>query len=225
MQYITKLIFFALIFWVLPSQAQKKINKNFRFQDGVYSSHIDFRKDSPKFKLFEIIDFDYKLDGDKNILFLSDKTIQKLSKSNIKSIKEVWGICIKGIPYMKINPTDNKNEVYFVRYHILGRLCYLYYPIFEEQSVEFFVYNPYSGQKMGRKTIVNKEKKLVEKLMHFETGEIKNFDSKNLISLIKDDPSLIEVLVDLSENEKDKKLFKAIKIYNDRNPIIITEQK
>jgi hypothetical protein len=208
-----------LLFVATNSFAQKKP----KFNDGVYASHTDLKKNNPSYELFKIPDFDYKLDSEKNILFLSNKSLQKLAESEIKSMDNIWGICIKGKPYMKIQPTDNKEEVYFVRYYILGSICYLYYPVFQEKSVEMFVHNPYTGQKVGSKTITNKEKKFVKKLMRFDTGEVKPYNSDNFMAMIQDDPKLVETLKDLSQKDLEKKLFKSIKIYNDRNPILVAQ--
>ncbi len=220
-QYLSYLLIVVGLLGANTSVAQKKINQNFKFEDGIYTQHQAFKNNQPNFPLFKIPDFEYQLDSEKNLLFLSEKSLAQLPQSEIKSIDNIWGLCIKGKPYLKITPTDNKNEVYFVRYYILGTICYLYYPIFEEKSVEMFVHNPYTGKKVGSKTVINQEKKFIKKLLRFDTGLIQNYNAANFLAMIQDDTKLVATLVGLSQKEMDKKLFKSIKIYNDRNPIII----
>jgi hypothetical protein len=219
----TYILFLVLLVSTSVALGQKAISNKFKFEDGVYLKHADLRSNQPSQPLFKIPNFDYQLDKDGNLLFLSDKSMAKLSESEIKSIDNIWGICINGKPYMKIKPTADANEVYFVRYYIMGRICYLYYPIFEEKTVQMYVYNPYTGHKMGSKPIVNKEKKFIKKLMLFETGELQDYTPQNFMKLIESDKKLLASLKDLTEEETENKLFKSIKIYNDRNPILATK--
>lgn len=207
---------------LLPIQAQKKITKSFSFEDGVYASHQDFKRNRPSFPLYRIPSFGYNLDGEKNLLFLSQTAMDKLSESEIKSLDNIWGICVKGKPYMKVSPQGKDGAVYFVRYHILGNICYLYYPSIQNKEVEMFVYHPLTGDKVGRKTVVNKERTLIKKLMRFETGELKEYTLENFKTWAKDDERLLKTINNLPDGEANEKLFKTIKIYNDRHPIFET---
>ncbi|WMX15245.1 MULTISPECIES: hypothetical protein [unclassified Aureispira] len=208
----------CMTFW-LPAQAQQKIKKGYDFEDGVYTSHLDFKNNKPSFPLYRIPSFDYQLDGEKNLLFLSEESVAQLSTSEIKSLDNIWGLCIKGKPYMKVNPKGKDGAIYFVSYHILGRICYLYYPSIEDKEVEMLIYNPYSGNRVGGRKIVNRERVLVKKIMLFETGEIKDYTADNFKAWIQDDERLMKTLKDMTEDEVQEKLFKTIKIYNDRHPI------
>lgn len=199
--------------------AQKKTPKPIEFVDGVYNTFMDFKNNSPKFPLHKIPNFDYKLDGEQNLLFLSDKSIAQLSESEIQSLDNIWGLCIKGKPYLKVQVPNKNNTIYFVRYHLIGKICYLYYPIFEDKTVEMFIHSPYSGAKVGKKTITNRERTLVQKMMLFETGEFQDFNPENFKNWIKDDERLLETIKEMSDKELEEKLFKTLKIYNDRNPI------
>ncbi len=81
------------------------------------------------------------------------------------------------------------------------------------------VYSPYTGNKVAQKTITNRERTLIKKIMLFETGEIKACNSENFKNWAKDDVRLMKTLNDMSEKEIESKLFKTIKIYNDRHPV------
>lgn len=205
--------------FLVPAQAQKKIKKGYNFEDGVYSSHLDFKRNKPSFPLYRIPAFDYQLDGEKNLLFLSEEAMAKLPQSEIKSLENIWGLCIKGKPYMKVSPKGKDGAVYFVSYHILGRICYLYYPSIEDKEVDMSIYNPYSGNRVGGRKIINRERVLVKKMMLFDTGELKDYNAENFKIWASDDERLMKTLVDMSTDEIEIKLFKTIKIYNDRHPI------
>ncbi len=197
--------------------------KTIAFKDGVYQSHQDLAKNQPSYSLSKIPYLDYRLDKESNLLFLADRSTAMLPDSEIKSMDNIWGICIKGKPYMKIKPAENSTEVYFVRYYVLGKICYLYYPVFVDKQVEMYVYNPYTGNRVGAKTITNREKILVKKLMVFETGELLDYNKENFMELIKDDKRLYGTLEGLTEIELEEKMFKSLKIYNDRNPILAAQ--
>jgi hypothetical protein len=199
------------------AQINKKQQQD--FEDGVYQSHQDLKENQPSFKLYDLPNFAYQLDREENLLFLSDKTMSQLDGSALKSLDNIWGICVKGVPYMKVHPSGKDGVVYFVKYHILGRICYLYYPSIEDRAVEMPIYNPYSGARVGGRTVVNRERRLVKQLMLFETGELKPYSVANFKQWAQDDTRLMKSIERLSEQEAQEKLFKSIKIYNERHPI------
>jgi len=219
MKVIVWILWCSCMLFFVSTQAQQKIKKGYNFEDGVYTSHLDFKNNKPSFPLYRIPFFDYQLDGEKNLLFLSEVAMAKLSESDIKSLDNIWGLCIKGKPYMKVNPKGKDGAVYFVSYHVLGRICYLYYPSIEDKEVEMMIYNPYSGNRVGGRKVVNRERVLVKKIMLFETGEIQDYNGKNFEQWIEEDERLMKTLSDMTEEEVQNKLFKMIKIYNDRHPI------
>ena len=55
--------------------------------------------------------------------------------------------------------------------------------------------------------------------MLFETGELKPYSVANFKQWAQDDTRLMKSIERLSEQEAQEKLFKSIKIYNERHPI------
>lgn len=213
------IISFFLLLGQATLLAQPTQQQGHTFEDGVYQSHQDLKKNKPSFHLYDLPSFGYQMDREDNLLFLSEKTLQQLSSSKIKNLDNIWGLCIKGVPYMKVYPSGKEGAVYFVKYHILGRICYLYYPSIEDKAVEMPIYNPYSGKRVGGRTVTNRERKLVKQLMLFETGELLPYSLENFKLWAKDDERLMKSIERLSEEEAQDKLFKSIKIYNERHPI------
>lgn len=207
------------------STAQSNNKQQHSFEDGVYQSHQDLKHNQPRFKLYDLPSFAYQLDREDNLLFLSEATMSQLSGSTIKSLDNIWGLCVKGVPYMKVRPSGKNGVVYFVKYHILGRICYLYYPSIEDRAVEMPIYNPYSGARVGGRTVVNRERRLVKQLMLFETGELKPYSVESFKQWAEDDTRLMKTIERLSEKEAEARLFKSIKIYNERHPLWKSSQK
>lgn len=224
MKYLLTVLLFVGLLHGSATIAQTVMNNKFKFENGIYTKHQNLKDNKPAYPLFKIPNFEYQLDSKGNLLFLSEKSLAQLEESEIKSMDNIWGLCIDGKPYMKIKPNKDVEQVYFVRYYILGAVCYLYYPVFEEKTVEMYVYNPYTGKKMGSKPIVNQEKKIIRKLMSFETGELKDYNTDNLMAMIAKDKKLVAALADLAPIELENKLFESIKIYNDRNPILAPQK-
>lgn len=208
-----------LLFGPTALWAQVPSQQGHTFEDGVYKTHQDLKQNKPSFPLYELPSFGYQLDREDNLLFLSENTLSQLSNSKVKSLDNIWGLCIKGVPYMKVYPSGKEGVVYFVKYHILGRICYLYYPSIEDKAVEMPIYNPYSGKRIGGRTVTNRERKLVKQLMLFETGELVPYSLENFKLWAKDDERLMRSIEHLSEEDAKERLFKSIKIYNERHPI------
>lgn len=217
---ITTGIFFLLATIVF---GQKKINNTFVFEDGFYMSYASFKNNLPDAKLFELKNFSYYLDGQKNILVLNDEAIGKLAQSKIGSIDSLWGMCVKGIPYRRVTIEKDSISHYFVKLHVIGDICYYYYPSIVDKEVEMQVYNPFNGEQVGRKTITNKEKKLLEKIFKFKDGQIVDFTPSNFKMMIQDDERVLKTFRSLRSDEMDQKLFKLLNIYNDRHPVLIEQ--
>jgi hypothetical protein len=80
------------------------------------------------------------------------------------------------------------------------------------------VYSPFSGNLVAMKTIINKERTLIKKIVRFASGEVTDYNPANFKSWIKDDPRLLKTIEGLSAKALEDKLFKTLKIYNDRHP-------
>lgn len=205
-------------FCLLQAQTANN-NTALKYFDGVYSSYNDFKINRPGFKLYEIPNFSYKMDGANNLLFLKDSCMSQLEKSPIQSLDNIWGLCIKGEPFIKIKHPQKDSAIYFVKLYLIGSISYFYYPSIIDKEVEMQVYSPFTGNMVATKTIVNKERTLIKKMLRFSTGEVADYNSANFKKWIQDDERLLKTIEDLTEEEQEEKLFKTLKIYNDRHPI------
>lgn len=200
------------------SFAQQKKNALPTFADGVYVDFKAFKENQPNFPLYEIPEFGYKTDGEANLLFLKQVSLDRLDSSKIKSIDKVWGLCINGTPYIKIEQIEKDSALYFVRLYLIGSISYFYYPSIIDKEIEMEVYSPFTGNLVAMKTIVNKERTLIKKMLRYASGEVAAYSPSNFKNWIKNDPRLLKTVEDLSEEALEEKLFKTLKIYNDRHP-------
>lgn len=205
------------------ARAQVKFNNKYAFRNGFYTSFNDLKKDVPSHKLKTIPNLRYETDNEHNVLILTEASIEVLEKSPIQSLDNIWGICIRDKPYVKIQPKKEEEEVFFVKLHVLGKLSFLYYRTFQDVEVVMNIYNPYTGEKVAEKSVMNREPVLVEQIMDFETGRLYAYTSDSFKKQIKDDQELTETVNNMKAEELKEKLFKTLLIYNDRNPVYLSK--
>jgi hypothetical protein len=194
------------------------LTNNYSFKDGIYLRFEDFKKDaSSKNNIIDSLQYD--LNAEENILILSANS-QKLLDSLIPD--KIWGLCINQIPYIR---TEDQQEgrFYFVKLHVLGKISYYYYKAFREKEVIMYVHNPYTGERIGKKNISNRNLEFIQKILHFDSGEITDFNFDNFLNWSKDDLGLYKSLSEIKSEEREAKLFKSLLIYNDRNPVYIKQ--
>jgi hypothetical protein len=194
------------------------LTNNYSFKDGIYLRFEDFKKDA-RSKNNIIDSLQYDLNAEENILILSANS-QKLLDSLIPD--KIWGLCINQIPYIR---TEDQQEgrFYFVKLHVLGKISYYYYKAFREKEVIMYVHNPYTGERIGKKNISNRNLEFIQKILHFDSGEITDFNFDNFLNWSKDDLGLYKSLSEIKSEEREAKLFKSLLIYNDRNPVYIKQ--
>jgi len=215
MRYLILLFFFVGTIAQGQDSIPPPLNK-FDFTDGFYTSFEDFKYNNPSHSLKALKPFMYRHDADANGLFLDPKTIEALPSTPFETADALWGICIEGTPYIKVE-TDSAS--YFTRLYVVGNLSYYYYRTFIPKTVYLDVYNPFTGKKMGTKPIINQERIQVEKMFKLEDGQVIDFSYENLSAAIEDDKELLATLQEIPEKDRESKLFRILLIYNDRNPV------
>jgi hypothetical protein len=215
MRFIYFHIFLLFLLFSDGIQAQKPLNNNTDYRQGLYTHINQFQQNKPGSLLSQLRNFDYELNTEENVLILSLETQKQLDSL---FGKDVWGICVDGIPYV-LTADSQKGRPYFVKLHVIGKLCYFYYKAFRDKEVTMYVHNPFTGEKIGQKNITNKELVAVQRILHFDTGETTDFNLSNMQAWTKDDAGLNKSLMEMKKSEVEEKLFKTLLIYNDRNPV------
>lgn len=212
MKYLIPL--FCCFNFTLFGQDSVQLVNSFEFEDGVYLTINDLQQNQPNYNWGEI-NASAHINREKKVIRLEYLNTKDSSKIGLE--KEVWGICVEGIPYVRM-VDSMKQQTIFVALRIRGKLGYFYYDSYEMREVPMTIYDPNTGQAVWQQSVENKEPIIVEKIMNFQTGSIANMEVEIFKGWIQDDPQLSNTINDLSATEAREKLYKMLLIYNDRNP-------
>ncbi len=218
--YILTLIFFFLVASSTQGQDTTSVLSNkFDFKNGIYHAFSSFQQNNPDVQWADL----------KVSYFINSKTgmahvgpVIDRKTGNAIQLNKVWGMSIEGVPYILMQPTEEpKLSVTFTPIRLRGKICYLSYEQEVEKYVTFSAYNPLTGRPFRtakeKRTVVE----TVKQIMHFDSGEFKNFTIGNFLDWIEDDEQLYNTVKDLTLKEAEEKLYKCLLIYNDRNLIQI----
>lgn len=199
------------------------VEKNFKFEDGIYMSYKSFKNNKPDY-LWE--DVRSNLYSNPQTYMAQVERIEVLdSAGDSINVDSMWGLSIAGIPYIKLKKGEiKKPNTNFAAIRLRGKICYFAFDDYETKSVEIKAYNPYTGQPFRKGSVETKEKIKYERMIWFDDGRIEDFNKANFLNWIADDESLYETVSLLTEEEAKEKLFKALLIYDDRNPVYIKRQ-
>lgn len=187
--------------------AQDTLRRGFSFQEGFYASFSDWQANKPT----STRAVRASENRERNVLFID---------ADSAFLARHWGVVWQGAPYIRVrSQKPGQSPFFFVKIHVLGRICYYHYDDYEEKALVMPIYDPFSGRLLASKRITNLEKKHYEWMLHAETGVHKAFSKANLTEWVKDDVRLARTLSELKPKEQEEKLFKVLLIYNDRNPI------
>ncbi|MEZ4957338.1 MAG: hypothetical protein R2825_27525 [Saprospiraceae bacterium] len=221
-KYLSLILLF--LFTVNISSAQIKFNRQHKFKDGIYLSAMDFRDDSPT---IPPEDYTYE-EKEKPTLYQRELYYFKLSDSekylSEKNIKKIWGICIDGTPYINQHQIIRKNNqdalvnirklndhYTFTQIIMIGAICTI--------TAEGYIKNrDYLNTQYG--TIPSqKEYKIDRMMLDLDSGELLDFNVKNLSACIQSDEELFSEFQ--KDKKKKKKIDEYIVRYNQRNPIYL----
>jgi len=218
---LTLLIQILFILGINYVEAQPLLTQTFKFKSGVYLSFEEFQKNQPA----------YSGDAIKAAYFLNPQTeeikveyIRLLATDTYLDLDSIWGISIKGIPYVRVNPRiAAKGMSTFAEIGVRGNICYYYYEDMEERDIPFSVYNPYTKRPYRTAKVRRIVPVVVEKMFRFETGEVTEFNYKNVLLWIQEEQELVQALKSLGPKEAEKGLFKSLLLYDDKHEVRLKE--
>lgn len=208
------LIFCCLTFAAF-GQDTTQLTNTFEFNNGVYLTINDLQANQPNYTWAEV-EASAHMNREKHVIRLEYLITKDSSKHKILD-KNIWGICVNGMPYIRI-VDSMRQQTLFVGLRTRGKLCYFYYDSYEMRQVPMTVYNPNTGEPVLRQFVENKEPIKVQKMFNFETGNVSRLNVATFKTWIENDPQLMNTINDMTTVEATKKLYKMLLIYNDRNP-------
>jgi hypothetical protein len=218
------LVLLFCCFTVLASaQDSLQITNNFEFNNGVYLTINDLQKNQPNYNWQEV-KASAHINREKNIVRFEYLNIVDSLENVLKTLTttDFWGICVDGVPYIRVVDTM-LNEVQFIGLRTRGRICYFEYDSYEMRSVPMTIYDPKTQRPVWVQNVINKEPIAKQKMMDFSTGSVADLDLNIFKDWIKNDQQLTNTINDLSEKEANRKLYKMMLIYNDRNPYLLID--
>jgi len=199
------------------------ISESRKFQDGIYLSYEDFKYDRPSYPFIGI----KVLKIDSNQFHLSN--IYKIQIKNKKgkyktlSIKNIWGLCYKGKPYINyrgsaLEAGSNTGERFFMD-NLFGKEVVTFFKIITIGKYCVFTIEGnkpgYNTNAMTNKPYQEKYQFVARKILDLENGRIQDLNFNSAMKTIESDP-FVKALFD--ENPLAEVLDKYIFLYNARNP-------
>jgi hypothetical protein len=223
MQKIKVIALFLLSVGQLLGQDTSLLTKNYHFTNGIYFNFEQLRRDQPAFAISKLVVHSFT--NPQTSLTQVDSIFLKGTKQPVP-LDSIWAICLDGVPSIRV-PSDeiNKQLPNFAALKLRGKIGYYTYPDYRTKKVRVAAYNPLTGRPFRQGYVEREQEVFIEKILHFQTGEVKDFTVENLLTWIQDDPLLVETLTELPKEEQHEKLFKCLLIYVDRNPAYIVKNE
>lgn len=219
------LILCLLSFLQLSAQEDSVLlTKNFKFKDGVYMDFQSFKKNQPTYTWIQ-------LDGSlvtnpQTFITKVDYLYFKGHRDKPMDLSQVWGLCLGGIPYVRVEEKEEKDGVVeFAGLQVRGKICYYTFEKEVTRMVVIKAYNPLTGHPFRSGEVPMKEIVLQERMLRFEDGATKVFNIENFLAWIQDDRQLWTTLKDMPAEEMKEKLFKSLLIYDDRQSVYVKKTR
>lgn len=215
------IIFVGIIGTGTMLQAQPKgelFTMAFRFEDGIYLSFERLQNNQPDLSWEEV---DTRLASNPKTFVTQVEYIKRNDEQPL-AMQDVAFIVLSGIPYVRLEKGEYPSDATaFAGLKVRGKICYFSYEKEVSENVEIKAYNPLTKKPFRKGNVPRTKLVEVQKMLHFETGEIVDFNYVNLLLWIEDDPQLKESVFELKPGEIDEKLYKCLLIYDDRNVVYI----
>ena len=213
---------FFLLSLPLMAQDSLRVTKNFHFTDGVYFSVSELQSNQPAHK-WEDLDVWFFTNPQTYVTQVAH--ISNKADGQHIDLAKVWALSLDGIPYIRLPEGETRREMpTFAAVKLRGKICYYAYPDWRVKKVRISAYNPLTGRPFRTGFVDREEEVFVEKMLHFESGEITDFTTENLLRWIQDDPALVAIVKELPPGEKQEKLFKCLLIYVDRHEAFLKKK-
>ena len=202
----------------LFGQDTTQLTNTFEFNNGVYLTINDLHANQPNYTWADV-QASAHMNREKNVIRIEYLQMKDSTKVNILD-NDIWGICVNGVPYIRI-VDSMRQQTLFVGLRTRGKLCYFQYDSYKMKEVPMTVYDPNTGEPVFTKNVENKAPVKVHQMLNFKTGEVENLELNMFKSWIKDDSQLTNTINGMTIREANKKLYKMLLIYNDRNPYFL----
>ena len=212
-----------------------KYTTEFKFREGFYLDFEQVKRNRPLPKSRVLTSIDYK----SNTFF--DQVIESqtltyfddFGNSQDVQTNKLWGYCKNGILY--INAYGSFNRV-----TIMGNIChfvanvttysnrynspYGYSPYgygYNPYGYSPYGYSPYGYSPYGYGSPNYRTTELKQFLLDFNSGNVMEYETKNVAMLLMPDPELHDEFARLRSKKKQQLRFMYVRKFNERNPLYV----
>jgi hypothetical protein len=206
---------------------------DFKFRDGIYLNfdQVKNNKPIPKSRILTSVDYNSNTFFDQITDGSSFTYFDDLGNSQEVSVKNIWGYCKNGIPYIAVGGSFN-------RIAIVGNICHFVANVTSYSG--YNAYNPYYGSPYGYGYPYSyspygygypygsgspgyRTTELRQFLLDFNTGKVLEYDNKNVEMLLMNDPELHDEYAGLRNKKKQQLRFMYIRKFNEKHPLYISK--
>ncbi len=193
---------------------KEKYDSDFIFSDGLYLTKDDFKQNRPidKSQIISGIDTDDLTYFEQLVEQKTINLFDRIGNEIAVETSKIFGYCSDGTVYINHNGT-------FSRLGIIGSICHF----LGSKTVMNNIANPYFGY-YGRYSPIYHTTSTTEPqqyLYNFETGDLLEYNTHNLETLLMADPQIHDEYTALSRKKKNAKLFYYMRLFNEKHPIYI----
>jgi len=209
---------------------------DFKFKEGFYLNfdQVKTNKPLPKSRVLTSIDYNSKTFFDQvtesqTIIYFDD-----LGNSQEVETAKLWGYSKNGILYKNVQGSFNRITIVGNICHFVANITttynrynspYGYSPYgygYSPYGYSPYGYSPYGyGYPYGYGQPNYRTTELKQFLMDFDTGNIMEYDTKNVGMLLMSDPELHDEFSGLRSKKKEQLQFMYIRKFNERHPLYI----
>ena len=206
------IILFVLISFInCFSQEINKTDNNIEFNDGVFLTFDDFKKNSGI--AFSQIISEKEFDNPNEINdFLKNKKIYIFDNNGIKKeikTKNIWGYCFNNKIYIHLN-----NQYNFIP--IVGSISHfisnkeVYHNTYTDPFDQTYNYSANNNYRTSEPQ---------EYILDFYSGIVYEFNIKNFLLLLSKDEELYKEFVDLPKRKQRQMIYIYLRRFNQKHPV------
>ncbi|RMD72440.1 MAG: hypothetical protein D6818_06465 [Bacteroidetes bacterium] len=200
------------------AQDSARLDKHFRFADGVYFSWSAFRQNAP----------DLAADAIRYRFFTNPKTRRtvvedlRTADGRLLPLDTVRVLVREGVPYLGVVTTWTGDSVRaFVPLKVRGKICYLTWTDTEVRQAVIRAWNPKTGRPFRTGRVPVEHEVTRQKIVFFPTGEMADFTRANLRRFVADDAEVLGQLDALPPDADERDLYRLLLQYDARNPVLL----
>ena len=212
-----------------------KYSTEFRFREGFYLNFDQVRNNKPLPKSRVLTSVDYK----SNTFF--DQVIESqtltyfddFGNSQDVETSKLWGYSKNGILYINVYGSFNRITIVGSICHFVANVTtysnryyspYGYSPYgygYSPYSYSPYGYSPYGYSPYGYGSPNYRTTELKQFLLDFNSGNVVEYDTKNVEMLLIPDPELHDEFSRLRSKKKQQLRFMYIRKFNEKNPLYV----